>query len=291
MLSPRTTVPAFVCVAAAWLSAAPTRVMEQKSLALAGAHVAVAAVMEEAKRLGAPGAAVAVVDEGGHLICVERLDGTFAAASRISTGKAKTSAMFKKPTSLFEKVIREGRTPMVALEDFTPLQGGVPIVVDGEVVGAIGVSGAASAQQDEDLALVGAAAVAAASSAGPRPDVIYIDGKRVGEAFEKGDVLIDGEGRNYMVHASRRTAPGQAEVHTRDTDVFYVLSGSATFVTGGTLVEPAAASGDDEIRARAIEGGETRRIAAGDVVVVPKGTPHWFRDVDVPMTYYVVKVR
>jgi glc operon protein GlcG len=279
-------------VFAAGVRAESPRVAVQKSLTLAGAHVAVSTVMEEAKRLGAPGAAVAVVDEGGHVICVERLDGTFTAASRVSTGKARTSAMFKKPTSLFEKIIRDGRTPMVALEDFTPLQGGVPIVVDGEVVGAIGVSGAASAQQDEDLAVVGAAAVSTATArADSHADVIYIDGKRVGEAFDKGDVLIDGEGRNYMVHASRRTAPGLAEVHTRDTDVLHVLSGSATFITGGTLVEPAAASGDDEIRAKAIEGGETRKIAAGDVVVVPKGTPHWFRDVDGPMTYYVVKVR
>lgn len=134
----------------------------RRVVTLESAKVAIAAAVAEARRVGAPGAAVAVVDEGGHVISVERLDGTFAAAWRISIGKARTSAVFGKPTSFFEKVIKDGRTPMLALEDFTPLQGGVPIMVDGQVIGAIGVSGAASAQQDEELAMVGAAAVVAA---------------------------------------------------------------------------------------------------------------------------------
>ena len=86
-------------------------------------------------------------------------DGTFAAGARISIGKARTAALFKKPTSVFEDIIKNGRTAMVALEDFTPLQGGVPIEVDGKVVGAIGVSGAASQQRDEEVAKAGAAAV------------------------------------------------------------------------------------------------------------------------------------
>jgi glc operon protein GlcG len=269
------------------------QVTQKRVLTLEGAKAALAAVMDESKRLKAPGAAVAIVDEGGHVICVERLDGTFAAASRISVGKARTSAAFRKPTSLFEKIIKEGRTPMIALEDFTPLQGGVPIMVEGEFVGAIGVSGAASAQQDEDLAQVGAAAVQAGmavSSGRHSAGVLHFDSRRVNDAFAKGDVLVNAEGRNYMVHASRRDAPGMAEVHTRDTDIFHVLSGSATFVTGGDLVEPGP-SADDEIRGKGIQGGETRRIAAGDVIVVPKGTPHWFREVQAPLTYYVVKVR
>ncbi|MBI4718539.1 MAG: heme-binding protein [Planctomycetes bacterium] len=265
----------------------------KKSLTLLGARLAADAAMDEAKRLGAPGAAVAVVDEGGNVICIERLDGTFAAAARISAGKARTAALFRKPTSVFENLIREGRTPMVALEDFTPLQGGVPIVVEGETVGAVGVSGAASAQQDEDLALIAAAAVVAAegSPTAEFDSVTHIEAARVSDAFAKGAVLVSGGRRNYMVHASRRDAPGLAEVHTRDTDILHVLSGSATLVTGGRLIEPAGESADDEIRAPAIDGGEARKLAAGDVVVVPKGTPHWFREVQAPMTYYVVKVR
>jgi glc operon protein GlcG len=118
----------------------------------------------EAKSKNAPGAAIAVVDDGGNLVAVERLDNTFAAGANISIGKARTAALFKRPTKVFEDIINKGRTTMVALSDFTPLQGGVPIVIDGQVIGAIGVSGAASAQQDEELAIAGANALARSSA-------------------------------------------------------------------------------------------------------------------------------
>jgi len=109
-------------------------------------------------------AAIAVVDDGGNLMYLERLDNTFAAGARISIGKARTAALFKKPTAAFEEIIRNGRTPMIALEDFTPLQGGIPIIVDGQIIGAVGVSGAASAEQDEELAIAGANALATSSA-------------------------------------------------------------------------------------------------------------------------------
>jgi glc operon protein GlcG len=125
-------------------------------LTLEGAKQVIAAAVADAKSKGAPGAAIAVVDEGGSLIALERLDNTFAAGANISIGKARTAALFKRPTKAFEDIINQGRTTMVALPDFTPLQGGVPIVIDGEIVGAVGVSGAASAQQDEELAIAGA---------------------------------------------------------------------------------------------------------------------------------------
>ena len=118
---------------------------------------AIAAAVAEARKAGATGV-IAVVDDGGNLMALERIDGTFAAGANISIGKARTAVLFKKPTKFFEDVIAKGRFAMTAV-DFTPLQGGVPIVVDGQVVGGIGVSGAASAQQDEELALAGAAAV------------------------------------------------------------------------------------------------------------------------------------
>src|SRR3990172_10163976 len=129
---------------------------EKKALTLAGAQKVTAAMLAEAKRLNTTGV-VAVVDDDGNLMALERIDGTFAAGSRISTGKARTAALFKKPTRAFEEIIGKGRTAMVALEDFTPLQGGIPLSVDGQIVGAVGVSGAASAQQDEELALAAAA--------------------------------------------------------------------------------------------------------------------------------------
>jgi glc operon protein GlcG len=128
-------------------------------LTLDGARRVIASAQVEARKLNAPGGVVAVVDEGGNLMALERLDGTFAAGANISIGKARTAVLFKKPTKVFEDIIKNGRTSMVALNDFTPLQGGIPIVVDGEVVGGVGVSGAASAVQDEELAIAGAAAI------------------------------------------------------------------------------------------------------------------------------------
>lgn len=272
----------------------PVVVRNRATLTLEGARTVMAGALAEAKRVDAPGAGVAIVDAAGDVLCVERLDGTFAAAWRISIGKARTAVMFGKPTSLFEKIIKDGRTPMIALDDFTPLQGGVPIMVNGEVVGAIGVSGASSAQQDEELAIAGTAALLLPrpeSADREHPKVIHIGAADVRAAFERDDVLVDAKGEGFKVNASRRDSPGLAEVHSKETDIFHVLSGSATLVTGGTVNGQTSSGKDDEIRGRNIEGGEVMHLFAGDVVVVPKGIPHWFSEVHSPMTYYVVKVR
>ena len=119
--------------------------------------------------------------------------------------------------------------------------------------------------------------------------VTYLTSDQVQAAFAKGSPLIEVE--DYKIHASRRESqPGLAEIHTRDTDIIYVLQGSATLVTGGQAVaaKPTAA---EELRGSGIEGGESREITVGDVVVVPNGTPHWFKQVNGPLLYYVVKVR
>ena len=107
-------------------------------------------------------------------------------------------------------------------------------------------------------------------------------------AFAKGMPLLEVE--DYKIHASRREGPGMAEIHTRDTDIAYVLEGSATLVTGGTVVglKP---TGPEELRGSAITGGETRQLQPGDVVVIPNGVPHWFKNVTAPFLYYVVKVK
>jgi mannose-6-phosphate isomerase-like protein (cupin superfamily) len=81
-----------------------------------------------------------------------------------------------------------------------------------------------------------------------------------------------------------------AEVHAKDADIIYVQEGSATFVTGGTVVDPKTTA-PNEIRGKEISGGETRTITKGDVIIVPAGTPHWFKEVPTPITYYVVKAR
>ena len=278
-------------------SAVTAQVAEKKSLNLEGAQRVIAAAKSEAARVNAPGGVIAVVDAGGNLIALERLDGTFAAGANISIGKARTSVLFQKPTKVFEEIINKGRTAMAALPDsfFTPLQGGIPIIVEGQIVGGVGVSGASSAAQDEELAIAGANAAKSfgntqGTSAGNLP-VNYFSKADVDEAFAKGAVLFDGNGgRNYMVHASRREGPGLVEIHTKDTDILYVLRGSATVVTGGTIVEgkPTAA---DEIRGREITGGESRQLVPGDAMIIPNGVPHWFREVNGPFLYYVVKVR
>jgi glc operon protein GlcG len=134
----------------------------QPTLTLTGARQVITAALEAVRRLEAPGGSIAVVDVGGHLIALERLDNTFAASADIAAGKARTAALFRKPTQVFEELVNGGRTTMVTLSDFTPLQGGVPITADGQVIGAVGVSGAASAQQDEEIATAAAAGFVAA---------------------------------------------------------------------------------------------------------------------------------
>jgi glc operon protein GlcG len=268
---------------------AQAQVVEKKSLTLDGAKRVIDAVKAEAKKLNAPGGAIAVVDDGGNLLALERLDGTFAAGSTISIGKARTAALFKRETKAFEEIIKNGRTAMTALPDslFTPLQGGVPIVAGGQIVGAVGVSGAASAAQDTELAVAGASALAATPIS--KASVSYFEKNKVTEAFAKGAVLFD-DSDKYMVHASHRDQAGAAEVHEKDADIIYVLDGQATFVTGGTVVDPKV-TGPGEIRGREIAGGETRTISKGDVIIVPAGTPHWFKEVPGPINYYVVKAR
>jgi glc operon protein GlcG len=299
--------------AAVTVAARAQPVASKPTLTLEGAKAVVAACESAAKRLEAAGA-IAVVDEGGNLMMVQRLDGTFAAGANISIGKARTAAMFKKPTKAFEDIIKGGRTPMVALNDFTPLQGGVPIIVDGQVVGAVGVSGAHSAQEDEDIAIAGAAAlstdqrgatepakapeppktiaVTAAASATPeaKEAVMHFEKSAVDSSFARGVPLFDRPELPYAVHTSRRDAPGMAEVHQTETDVIYVVQGEATFVTGGEIIG-GKKSGPHEVRGGSIAGGDERRIACGDVVIVPKGTPHWFKEVTPPVLYYLIKVR
>ena len=145
-------------------STTSAQTVEKKALTLEGAKKVIAAAVAEAKSKNAPGGAIAVVDEGGNLVAVERLDNTFAAGANISIGKARTAVLFKRPTKFFEDVINKGRTAMTTLNDFTPLQGGIPIIVDGQLIGGVGVSGAASAQQDEELAIAGANALARTSA-------------------------------------------------------------------------------------------------------------------------------
>ena len=146
---------------AASQSPTPDRMYEKVDkhvLTLAGARTVAAAAEAEAKRLNTTGA-LAVVDDGGNLLYLMRIDRTFPAGSAVAIEKARTAATFRMPTRNLEDAVKNGRISLVAVSAMTPLAGGVPIVIDGEIVGAVGVSGAASAQQDEELAKVAAAAI------------------------------------------------------------------------------------------------------------------------------------
>ena len=117
--------------------------------------------------------------------------------------------------------------------------------------------------------------------------VVQFGHEQVAAAFAKGATLL--VTNNFKVMAGRRDAPGAVELHTRDTDVFYILEGSAVFVTGGKGTEMKTAA-DGEVRGKEIIGGETRKLVKGDVIVIPNGVPHWFKQVDGEFRYFVVKV-
>ena len=129
-------------------------------LTLGAAKKIAAAAEAEAIKRGST-VVIVVVDDGGHIIVLERLDDTQVASVEVGIGKARTAAIFRRPSKVFEDQIREGRVAALALPGATPLQGGIPLTAAGKVIGAIGVSGN-TPQEDEDIAKAGAAAAAAA---------------------------------------------------------------------------------------------------------------------------------
>lgn len=138
------------------------------------------------------------------------------------------------------------------------------------------------------LAILSSGLICAAAAAdSPSTGVIQIDNQIVAAAFAKGGTLI--KTNNFKVMAGRRVAPGEVEIHEKDTDVFYITEGSATFVTGGTAVKPHATD-PGEIRATEITGGEVHHLTKGDVIIIPNGVPHQFTEVNGPFLYFVVKV-
>ena len=100
---------------------------------------------------------VVVVDDGGHVVLLEWMDGAQVASVNVGIGKARTAAIYRRPSKVFEDQVKNGRVAALALADATPLQGGIPILLDGQVIGAIGVSGD-TPQVDEDIAIAGAKA-------------------------------------------------------------------------------------------------------------------------------------
>ena len=121
----------------------------------------------------------------------------------------------------------------------------------------------------------------------PPSAATFIDHAIVDRAFTTGQPILVNS--RYKVQTGRRVKAGEVEFHDHDTDIFYVLDGTATFVTGGTI-EGSRSTGPGETRGKEIKGGVTHHLAKGDVIVIPAGVPHWFTEVGGTFLYFVVKV-
>ena len=117
-------------------------------------------------------------------------------------------------------------------------------------------------------------------------EVVYVSKEKVFATTAAAGTLSTGS--DHRVSMSRREEAGQSEVHDAETDVFYVMEGSATFVTGGTIVG-GKTTAPGQVRGTGIINGTTHMLSKGDVVVIPKGTPHWFKEVPEVVVYFVVK--
>jgi glc operon protein GlcG len=238
---------------------------EERVLTFEGARIAGEAVARESEVRGVAPVAT-VVDTNGEPIYLWRPDKAQVASVGVATDKARTAAIYRRESRDFEEQVAGGRRPSALhLARAVPLQGGIPITVDGEVVGAVGVSGATSADEDRELALLG---VAAAESAARMRNghASYFSGDEVRAKFATGGLLL--EKPAYKIDAGRRSGPGAVEIHDREVDVMHVLQGSATVVAGE----------------------DTHELREGDVLEIPAGVPHQFTDASDPFLYFVVKV-
>jgi uncharacterized protein GlcG (DUF336 family)/mannose-6-phosphate isomerase-like protein (cupin superfamily) len=271
------TICATLCGLCSTAAAAP-ELPVKKELTLQVANQLADAAQAEAEKRNAA-VVITVVDDGGYPIVLRRLDNTQVASVQVGIDKARTAAIYRRPSKDFEDQVKNGRVSALALAGGVPLQGGLPIKVDGVVVGAIAASGN-TPQEDEDIAAAGLAALDA------QQEPHYFPAALVDVAFSKGTPIL--ETNSYKVHASRRDTPGLAEVHLYETDVIHVLKGSSTLVVGGSLIDPRETA-FGEVRGKGIVGGTSYALKAGDVMVVPPHTPHWFKDVTAPFLYYTVK--
>lgn len=144
-------------LAATVTAQAPVATLDKKVLRLEAARSVAAAAQQAARERGVE-VVIVIVDDAGVIQLLERMDGAQVASVGVGIGKARTAAIYRRPSRVFEEQIKNGRVAALALADATPLQGGVPILVEGKVVGAIGVSGD-SPQIDEEIALAGARVV------------------------------------------------------------------------------------------------------------------------------------
>jgi quercetin dioxygenase-like cupin family protein len=121
----------------------------------------------------------------------------------------------------------------------------------------------------------------------PEAQVVYVPADKVAEAFANGGRF--GAASDYSASVLRRNKPGQSEVHVKETDIFYVVDGEATFVTGGTMVGGKEAR-PNQLLGTGIDGGQVHQLKKGDFIVIPAGVPHWFKEVPKSINYLTIKV-
>ena len=117
---------------------------------------------------------------------------------------------------------------------------------------------------------------------------MMIDHARVAQAFAQGGPLTGND--RFKISAGRRVTPGNVEIHERDTDIFYVQEGTATFVTGGTATGTKPSGPRRNPRHRHHRRHASRHLTKGDIIVIPRGIPHQFTEVSGTFLYFVVKV-
>jgi mannose-6-phosphate isomerase-like protein (cupin superfamily) len=117
--------------------------------------------------------------------------------------------------------------------------------------------------------------------------VTHVDHEKVAAALAKGGALVTA--KDFTVQGIRRAVPGQVEIHAKETDIFYVTDGEATIVTGGTMVG-GRQTAPNQLRGSDVKGGESRLLKKGDVIVIPAGVPHWFKEVSPTINYLTIKV-
>jgi quercetin dioxygenase-like cupin family protein len=140
--------------------------------------------------------------------------------------------------------------------------------------------------------LTGIISMTASAAVAQSRAVTHVDSEKVAAALAGASRGIVGplvSAKDYTVSGIKRTKPGEVEIHDHETDIFYVTDGEATFLTGGTIVG-AKQTAPGQTRGTDLHGGQTIRLKKGDVITIPAGVPHWFKDVSPSISYLTVKV-
>src|SRR5919204_263193 len=286
----------------------------------AGADAVIAAARKKADEMGSR-VVIAVVDPHGELIQMQRTPDAQIASSRVALDKARTAAIFVGPSREMEEQVANGRLGALALHGASCLIGGIPLKVDGEVVGAVGTSGE-TPDEDEGISIAAAATsfstaeVPALTQAGARAAVEAVAAAAAARGVAPVVSAVDAGGALVYLHRPDEAQVASVDVTTDKARTAAIyrrpskdfedqasggrpsalhlaravpLQGGIPLTYDGEVVEPREV-GPGELRARAVRGGTRHELAEGDVLAIPSGVPHQFVEVSDPFLYFVVKV-